>query len=81
MKRVLRPAATVAGCAAFIALLLGATDVSLVIAAALVCGAWVRLVLLGYGERELQRFERTGRRCSSALTTATPSPRTALLAA
>jgi hypothetical protein len=44
----------VAGCAAFIALLLGATDVSLVIAAALVCGAWVRLVLLGDGERELQ---------------------------
>jgi hypothetical protein len=59
MKRVLRPTAVAGGCGAVVALLLGATDASLVIGAALVCGAWVRLVLLGDGERELQRFERT----------------------
>jgi hypothetical protein len=29
------------------------------IGGALVCGAWVWLVLLGDGQRELQRFERT----------------------
>lgn len=59
MKRLVRPTAVVSGCGAIIALLLGANDVALVIAAGLVCGAWVWLVLLGDGERELQRFERT----------------------
>ena len=59
MRRVLRPAATVDGCSVFIALLLGATEVALVIGAAIACAAWVRLVLLGDGECEIQRFERT----------------------
>jgi hypothetical protein len=59
MKRLLRVAAVVAGCGSFMALLLGATDVALVIAAALVCGAWVWLVLLDDGERELRRFEQS----------------------
>jgi hypothetical protein len=44
---------------AFAGLFLVAEDAALVIAAAAVGGAWVRLVLLGDGERELQRFERT----------------------
>jgi hypothetical protein len=44
---------------AFAGLFLVAEDISLVIAAVVVGGAWVRLVLLGDGERELQRFERT----------------------
>jgi hypothetical protein len=59
MKRVLLATALVAGCGGVIALLLGATDVALVIAAALVCRAWVWRVLLGDGQRELRQFERT----------------------
>jgi hypothetical protein len=43
----------------FAGLFLVAEDVALVIAAAAVGGAWVKLVLLGDGERELQRFART----------------------
>jgi hypothetical protein len=45
---------------AFAGLFLVAEDIALVIAAVIVGGAWVRLVLLGDGERELQGFERTG---------------------
>jgi uncharacterized MnhB-related membrane protein len=59
MKCVLRLAAAVGGCSAFIALLLGATDVALVIAAAPACGVWVWLVLLADGQREIERFDRT----------------------
>jgi hypothetical protein len=40
-------------------LFLVAEDIALVIAAVVVGGAWVRLVLLGDGERELPRFQRT----------------------
>jgi hypothetical protein len=45
---------------AFAGLFLLTDDVALVIAAAAVGGAWVRLVPLGDGERELQRSSGAG---------------------
>jgi hypothetical protein len=57
MKRSRRRAAVLGGCGAFAGLLLIADDAALLIASVVLVGAWVRLVL-GDGERELQRFER-----------------------
>jgi hypothetical protein len=57
MRRVGR-AAVLVGLGVFTGLFIVGEDVALVAAAVVVGGAWVWLVLLGDGERELRRFER-----------------------